>query len=56
MVTFLPAGPISHRDFVNHAWTDFPIRDVLVRMDNVDPRIDTASSTASVPATAAARN
>jgi hypothetical protein len=53
MVSFLPAGPISHRDFVNHAWVDYPIKDILVRMDGVDPRIDTASSTASVPAVAA---
>src|SRR5215831_3635185 len=33
MVTFLPAGDISHRDFVSHAWADYPIKDILVRMD-----------------------
>jgi hypothetical protein len=44
MVTFLPAGPISHRDFVNHAWADYPIKDILVRMDNVDPRTQTADT------------
>jgi hypothetical protein len=32
-VTFLPAGnDIRHRDFVNHAWADKPIRDLLSRM------------------------
>jgi hypothetical protein len=56
MVTFLPAGPVSHRDFVTHAWSDNPIKDVLVRMDDVDPRIQTAGTTASIPATAATRN
>jgi hypothetical protein len=48
MVTFLPAGDISHRDFVNRAWTDSPIKDILVRMDGVDPRVETAESTASI--------
>jgi hypothetical protein len=56
MVTFLPAGDVSHRDFVNHAWSDNPIKDILVRMDDVDPRIQTAATTASIPATAATRN
>ncbi len=51
MVTFLPAGPVSHRDFVTHAWADNPIKDVLVRMDDVDPRIQTAGTTASIPPT-----
>ncbi len=36
-VTFLPAGDISHRDFVTHAWADYPIRDILVRLDNAGP-------------------
>jgi hypothetical protein len=49
MVTFLPAGPVSHRDFVTHAWSDNPIKDVLVRMDDVDQRIQTAGTTATVP-------
>jgi hypothetical protein len=48
-VTFLPAGPVSHRDFVTHAWSDNPIRDVLVRMDDVDQRIQTAGTTATIP-------
>ena len=41
MVTFLPAGDISHRDFVSHAcWADYPIKDILVRMDDAaDQRI-----------------
>jgi hypothetical protein len=58
MVTFLPAGDISHRDFVNHAWSDYPIKDILVRMDDVDPRIQTATAatTASISASAATRN
>jgi hypothetical protein len=45
MVTFLPAGPISHRDFVTHAWAANPIKDILARMDDVD-------TTASIRATA----
>src|ERR1700730_6349632 len=49
MVTFLPAGPISHRDFVTHAWADNPVKDILARMDDVDTTITT---TASVRATA----
>jgi hypothetical protein len=52
MVSFLPAGPVSHRDFVNHAWADYPIKDVLVRMDSVDRRMEPASTTASIPAPA----
>jgi hypothetical protein len=32
-VTFLPAGnDVRHRDFVNHAWADKPIKDLLSRM------------------------
>jgi hypothetical protein len=46
MVAFLPAGPVSHRDFVTHAWTDNPIKDILLRMD-VDKR--SAGTTASIP-------
>ena len=44
MVALLPAGDIPHRDFVTHAWADNPIRDILARMDDVDP---TAAITAS---------
>lgn len=32
-VTFLPAGDVSHRDFVTHAWADNPVEDILVRLD-----------------------
>jgi hypothetical protein len=42
-VTFLPAGDVPHRDFVTHAWTDNPITDILARMDDVDPKIETAT-------------
>jgi hypothetical protein len=41
MVTFLPAGDVSHRDFVTHAWADNPIKDILVRVDDADQRIET---------------
>lgn len=36
-VTFLPAGDVSHRDFVNHAWADNPIKDILARLDVAGP-------------------
>jgi hypothetical protein len=56
MVSFLPAGDISHRDFVTHAWADYPIRDVLVRMDESDLRIETATAVgSSFPGTFASR-
>ena len=45
MVTFLPAGDVSHRDFVTHAWADNPVKDILTRMDDVDPRIETVATT-----------
>jgi hypothetical protein len=45
-VTFLPAGPISHRDFVTHAWADSPLKDILVRLDEYDPRVQTATAAA----------
>jgi len=47
MVTFLPAGDVSHRDFVTHAWADYPIRDVLVRMDESDLRMETTTAVGS---------
>jgi hypothetical protein len=43
MVAFLPTGDISHRDFVNHAWTDYPVEDILLRMSDVVPKIDTGA-------------
>ncbi len=46
MVTFLPAGDVSHRDFVTHAWTDNPVADILLRMNDVVPKTDTATVTA----------
>jgi hypothetical protein len=46
-VTFLPAGDVPHRDFVTHAWTDNPITDILTRMDDVDPKIETATVAAA---------
>ena len=56
MVTFLPAGDVSHRDFVTHAWADSPIKDILLRMDDSDLRIETASFAGSnFPGTFASR-
>jgi hypothetical protein len=46
MVTFLPAGDVPHRDFVTHAWTDNPVEDILLRMNDVVPKTDTATHTA----------
>ena len=54
MVAFLPAGPISHRDFVNRAWTEAPIKDVLLRMEDVGPHYANTETTASLPAAALA--
>jgi hypothetical protein len=48
MVAFLPAGDISHRDFVTHAWADDPIMDILARMQDVDPKVQTAVAPAPV--------
>ncbi len=42
MVTFIPTGAISHRDFVTHAWADNPVEDILARMNDVNPRVQTA--------------
>jgi hypothetical protein len=54
-VTFLDAGGISHRDFVNHAWADMPLRDILVRLDDMAPRLDIAGPPpGSTPVAAAA--
>jgi hypothetical protein len=54
MVTFLPAGDISHRDFVTHAWADNPIKDILVRMEDADQGTKTARTTGSSSASAVA--
>ena len=53
-MTFLPAGDISHRDFVTRAWADNPIKDILVRMDDTGQRIETARTTGSSSAVAVA--
>ncbi len=54
-VTFLPAGPISHRDFVTHAWADLPLKDILVRLEEYDTRVQTAKvAPGSSPLAAAA--
>jgi hypothetical protein len=47
LVAFLPAVDVSHRDFVTHAWTDNPVENILVRMNDIDPTI--ARTTASIP-------
>jgi hypothetical protein len=53
-VTFLSAGDISHRDFVTRAWAESPVKDVLVRLDDYDPKIETATTVpASSPLAAA---
>jgi len=48
-ITFLPTGNISHRDFVNRAWVDSPLKDILLRLDEYAPRV------AMAPAVPAAR-
>jgi len=47
MVTFLPAGDVSHRDFVTHAWADNPVKDILARMEDVNPKSNTVEAAAS---------
>lgn len=54
MVAFLPTGDISHRDFVNRAWVDYPIADILARMDN--SRIEAAGGAPPRPSSAVASN
>jgi hypothetical protein len=44
-VTFLPTGSISHRDFVNRAWVESPLKDILVRLDEYNPGVETAAAT-----------
>jgi hypothetical protein len=53
-VTFLPAGPISHRDFVTHAWAYLPLKDILLRLDEYDTRVQIATTAPSSPLAAAA--
>ena len=55
MVAFLPTGDISHRDFVTHAWADNPIQNILARMEDVDPKIQSAGLTVPSNAFAAAK-
>jgi len=47
MVTFLPAGDVSHRDFVTHAWADNPVEDILLRMNDTVAKINTSTSVAA---------
>jgi hypothetical protein len=47
-VTFLPEGDISHRDFVNRAWTNYPVADILARMDDVIPKTGRSDFVATV--------
>jgi hypothetical protein len=54
MVTFLPAGDVPHRDFVTHAWADNPIADILMRMEEFDPKVPVAMQPAVAPVAAAA--
>ncbi len=54
MVSFLPAGDVSHRNFVTHAWADNPIKDILARMNDAGPRIGAAGTPVSSNALAAA--
>ena len=56
MVAFLPAGDVSHRDFVSHAWADYPIKDILVRMDDAYQRIETAGTMRSPSAAGRCRS
>jgi hypothetical protein len=53
-VAFLDAGAISHRDFVNHAWADLPLKDILVRLDQLAPRVNVAGAAPSATPLAAA--
>jgi len=48
LVAFLPAGDVPHRDFVTHAWADNPIEDILARMNDLNPKIEAAETTASI--------
>jgi hypothetical protein len=52
MVAFLPAGDVPHRDFVTHAWADYPIADVLLRMNDVVPKTETARAPAPISTSA----
>jgi len=54
MVSFLPTGDVSHRDFVNRAWVESPISDILARMDN--SKFETAGAAPSRPSSALASN
>jgi hypothetical protein len=44
-VAFLPAD-LPHRDFVTNAWTDNPVADILDRIDDLCPKIETATVSA----------
>jgi hypothetical protein len=53
-VTFLSAGAISHRDFVTHAWVESPVKDILVRLDQHIPGVETATNAPAPSSLAAA--
>jgi len=53
MVAFLPAGDVSHRDFVTRAWADNPIENILARMTDVNSKFEGAETTASISPSAA---
>jgi hypothetical protein len=42
MVSFM-AVDLRHRDYVTHAWADYPIADVLERMDDL-PKVESATA------------
>jgi hypothetical protein len=52
-VAFLPAD-LPHRDFVTRAWTDNPVADILARMDDVVPTIQTAGAAKPSPSSTVA--
>ena len=56
MVAFLPTGDISHRDFVNHAWADYPIADILAQNGQLQDRDRRHASPRSTSTLASNRN
>jgi hypothetical protein len=44
-VAFLPAD-LPHRDYVTNAWTDNPVADILDRIDDLCPKVETATASA----------
>jgi hypothetical protein len=52
--TFLSAGAISHRNFVTRAWVESPVKDILLRLDEQNPRVETATNARAPSSLAAA--